>query len=275
MFFQLWSDIHTEHRDGSNAYPEFPSYTDTLFLAGDIGYPETIDYQEFMRKISEKFDRVFYTLGNHEYDQDWKSDPMSIRDIQDFVQEILPDNIILLNNQDSVIHQGHRIVGRTLWVDVPRENEKFIQGKLNDYRRIWSDRGQINTVKRARQRNHSDFRHIQKVVEKSEEPVIVVTHHPPSPQSIPEKYNKPDNQILNSGYVNQLEDWIQDHPQIRIWMCGHCHDPMMYPIGETMVIMNPVGYPDETTPDVLKDRLHKVYELTNDAPLMGSSLLDR
>jgi hypothetical protein len=47
---------------------------------------------------------------------------------------------------------------------------------------------------------------------------------------------------MNGGYCSNLEEFILDHPQIRLWTHGHMHDPSDYMIGETRVVCNPRGY---------------------------------
>jgi hypothetical protein len=39
-----------------------------------------------------------------------------------------------------------------------------------------------------------------------------------------------------------MEEFIVDHPQIKLWTHGHTHHPFDYIVGETRVICNPRGY---------------------------------
>jgi hypothetical protein len=47
---------------------------------------------------------------------------------------------------------------------------------------------------------------------------------------------------MNGGYSSNLEFFIEDHPQIKIWTCGHTHFVHQYYIGDTLVACNPRGY---------------------------------
>jgi len=50
---------------------------------------------------------------------------------------------------------------------------------------------------------------------------------------------------MNAAFVNSLDEYIIDHPQIKLWAHGHVHDRWDYMIGETRIICNPHGYPNE------------------------------
>ena len=47
---------------------------------------------------------------------------------------------------------------------------------------------------------------------------------------------------MNGGYHNSYEDYIMDHPQIKLWTHGHTHERYDYMIGETRIVCNPRGY---------------------------------
>ena len=47
---------------------------------------------------------------------------------------------------------------------------------------------------------------------------------------------------MNGGYSSNLEEFILDRPQIKVWTHGHTHDTFDYMIGSTRVMCNPRGY---------------------------------
>jgi hypothetical protein len=69
---------------------------------------------------------------------------------------------------------------------------------------------------------------------------VVVGHHAPSRLSTHEMYKH--DTIMNGGYSSDMEEFIKDRPQIKLWTHGHTHHPFDYMIGETRVICNPRGY---------------------------------
>ena len=69
--------------------------------------------------------------------------------------------------------------------------------------------------------------------------IVVVTHHCPSRKCIGAEYVDSD---LNASYVSELDGFIESHPQIRCWVCGHVHHRDTFKIGDCRVVMNPLGY---------------------------------
>ena len=68
--------------------------------------------------------------------------------------------------------------------------------------------------------------------------VVVVTHHLPSFQSIPERFR---GESLNGAYASELfEDIMETQPDI--WCHGHTHGSSDYMIGNTRILCNPRGY---------------------------------
>lgn len=80
----------------------------------------------------------------------------------------------------------------------------------------------------------------QIVAEKHNEKFVVVGHHAPSSQSVAEWYR--GDTILNGAFRSDLEEFIMDRPQIKLWVHGHMHNNSNYWIGETRVVCNPRGY---------------------------------
>jgi len=75
-------------------------------------------------------------------------------------------------------------------------------------------------------------------------PVVILTHHCPTDRCIQSSYR---DSCVNASYVSQLEWFIEKHPSIKAWCCGHIHDQKAIPIerkdGSTcLVVMNARGY---------------------------------
>jgi Icc-related predicted phosphoesterase len=69
---------------------------------------------------------------------------------------------------------------------------------------------------------------------------IVVGHHAPSSQSVAEWFK--GDTVMNGAFRSDLEEFIMDRPQIKLWVHGHMHNASDYVIGETRVVCNPRGY---------------------------------
>ena len=83
--------------------------------------------------------------------------------------------------------------------------------------------------------------YIRQIVEgRPDQKFVVVGHHSPSQKSTHEQYI--NDTIMNGGYSSNMDEFIQDHPQIKLWTHGHTHHNFDYVIGETRVVCNPRGY---------------------------------
>ena len=82
----------------------------------------------------------------------------------------------------------------------------------------------------------------EKVEEYKDKPIVIMTHHAPSPYSISEEYK---GSMLNAAFASNLNKFIIKHPQIRLWVHGHIHTPTDYILGETRIACCPFGYNNE------------------------------
>ena len=85
------------------------------------------------------------------------------------------------------------------------------------------------------------FGFIQSVIEgRNDEKFVVVGHHAPSRKSTHPRYAS--EELMNGGYSSSLDEYIMDHPQIKLWTHGHTHEDFDYMIGDTRIVCNPRGY---------------------------------
>ena len=83
--------------------------------------------------------------------------------------------------------------------------------------------------------------YIQSVVQGNHDTkYVVVGHHAPSRLSTHAMYA--NDTVMNGGYSSDMDEFIEDHPQIRLWTHGHTHHEFDYIIGGTRVMCNPRGY---------------------------------
>jgi Icc-related predicted phosphoesterase len=83
--------------------------------------------------------------------------------------------------------------------------------------------------------------YIQSVIEgKFDQKFVVVGHHAPSRNSTHPRYAR--EELMNGGYSSSLDEYIMDHPQIKLWTHGHTHEDFDYMIKSTRIVCNPRGY---------------------------------
>jgi len=235
MKIQIISDLHQEFGFSDLSF----DLADVVILAGDVNLG-TRGIEWIKNKIPKK--PVIYVLGNHEYYKG--SYPKTLNKILEAAEN---SNVSVLENSFVDI-EDVRFHGATLWTDFsifgnPMAYGSLCQTQMNDYKLIrkdpsYSKMRSIDTFK-----IHQISRHwLKENLENSKgKRNIVVTHHAPSLQSVPEHFK---TDPVTSAYASNLEDFIEEYQPI-YWIHGHIHTPTRYKIGETEIICNPHGYISE------------------------------
>ena len=176
---------------------------DVVVLAGDVNIG--VKGIEWIKEtIPDK--PVIYVLGNHEYYKG--SYPKVLNKIKASAEN---SNVFVLENE-SVEIDGVTFHGATLWTDFslfgnPRYYGHLCQMKMNDYKRIRRDPSysKLRTIDVYNIHTKS-IRWLESSLEKSNNDTnIVVTHHAPSPKSLPEKYT---DDPISSAYASNLEEFV-------------------------------------------------------------------
>jgi hypothetical protein len=117
-------------------------------------------------------------------------------------------------------------LGATLWTDFalngdPVVSEVVAQTGMNDYRRI-------RTLPRYRRLKPSETRgfHLEsrrwleeQVFSRPDEKIVIVTHHAPSPQSIPPNFQE---STFNPSFASDMTRFITES-KAKLWIHGHIH----------------------------------------------------
>ncbi len=238
MKIQLLSDLHVEFHDYD--YPGTDA--DVVVLAGDIHVGERglLWAAERIRNRP-----VVYVLGNHEfYGKTWP-------DLIDKLKQMASGSNIHILEKDVVTVDGVNFLGCTLWTDYALYGDSRLSGQycqmvMNDHRKI------RRSPEYARMRA-MDFAAIHRQSRQwldeqlrlhSGQCNVVVTHHAPSIQSVPE-HRAADE--ATAAYASDLEAFISEH-QPSAWLHGHVHHNADYTIDNCRVLCNPKGYWGEENP---------------------------
>ncbi len=187
------------------------------------------------------YERVFLTTGNHEY----YTPDRTMSQTNDHIEKMVGpmSNVHFLNNRYVDIDAGessYRVIGSTLWTHIPTDKYKDTQDRANDYRYITSETGKLVTPHEISTLHGTATNFIKTTVDASEgKDVIVLTHHLPSYRLIATKYLRCTFLHL---YATGLDDFIEEHFQLKLWMCGHTHAAMKIKIGNALCLCNPYGY---------------------------------
>lgn len=246
MQIRVISDLHIDIN--SNIPLEY-NKDDGIFtvIAGDIsGKAEWTE-----RWLGNNIGSGLFIEGNHI----GYSDERTIQELNTrySIKYPIDSNVSYIHNAYKEV-DGVLFVGATLWTDfkyktdhdpsMVEENKSIARMYMNDYRlnHVYGADGEYRNLDPddVEKFNKESFGIIKKTVEaNSWKKIVVVTHHAPSRMSISPRYG---DEKTNPCYVNELEQFILDHPQIKLWIHGHMHDSFDYMIGTTRVLCNPRGY---------------------------------
>jgi predicted phosphodiesterase len=277
MKFALVSDVHLEFADW---YPSNPDSADAIILGGDImvahdlyGTYKSDRFLDFLDNCVKEYKHVIYIMGNHEhYHGDFAETSKLLRGACE-------TRGIHFLDKECVTINDVTVIGGTLWTDMNNNDEitlHAISKMMNDFQcvknsyRKTSFKGQDGkfhyrvskfTPEDSVEDHKKMMQYIQTVIEgKNDQKFVVVGHHAPSHNSVHAQYK--NDTMTNGAYVSNLEDYIKDHPEIKVWTHGHTHFPFDYMIGETRIICNPRGYVGyERGTDKNEPYLAKVFEV--------------
>lgn len=266
-----FGDLNIQNTDGADVL----ILSGDICVAADLGRPDPHGILEgarsnrivdFFKRCSFQFPHVIYILGNHEhYHGDFAT---TYNILKSMLESNALSNVYLLDNEIKQIDDV-TFIGGTLWTDMNREDSitlLHMKSMMNDFRCVTNSNRMVSyktyeqihgvdnrerPIFRERVGKFSpedavdEFRkftgYIQHVVEgKFDQKFVVVGHHAPSRLSTNERYAA--DVVMNGGYSSSLDDYIIDHPQIKLWTHGHTHYPFDYRIGSTRVVCNPRGY---------------------------------
>ena len=235
MRLHILSDLHLEFAPFDPPNVD----ADAIVLAGDIHTGKN-GVQWIRQAFPDK--PVLYVLGNHEfYGQ-------KIPKLTEELKQLTRDTNIHVLENDSVRINGTLFLGATLWTDFKLDGdvvlaEALAVSSVTDFKRI-----RVTPSYRrfhpadAREFHAKSIRWLeQQIGEAAGQKVVIVTHHAPSPQSIPVHYR---GSPLNPAFASNLDRFIE-MSAAAVWIHGHIHQAVDYTIGTTRVLANPRGYPNE------------------------------
>ena len=260
MKIALVSDVHLEFGDLDF---DNDSGADVLILGGDIcvgadmaqrdpyntmgEHYRSNRFHAFFERCCERFPHVIFIVGNHEhYHGDFAKTVPHFRDVLGY----LP-NLHILEKEIFVLGDI-TFIGGTLWTDMNKRSVRTlheISRMMNDFRcvdysaKLADERGWGGrfTTTDAADDHDAMLAFVRTTVEANPAGrYVVVGHHAPSRLSTHPKYAH--EAIMNGGYSSELDDFILDHPQIKLWTHGHTHEDFDYQIGSCRILCNPRGY---------------------------------
>ena len=235
---KIWitSDLHC---DSTFWVPDRIPGHDAMVVAGDVG-KGVLDAIRHLHRIAQHTPvPIVFVPGNHDVLSDrldaWDDAPLQIA-----------HGIYVLSSGQSVVIDGVRFVGATLWTDFALADdvygsESWAARHMPEYQQVIKPDGSLiwpadTTTAHRRHRAAIEVA----LATPFAGPTVVVTHHAPSAKSIAGSV-----EVSDAAFASDLEAVIMRH-QPEVWVHGHVHQHNDYHIGNTRIIANPRGY---TGPD--------------------------
>jgi len=242
MKLRILSDLHLE----INGEPELPDVPcDAVVLAGDTG-TKLSGMKWAMKRFSDQ--PVCYILGNHEYYGD------NFFGLLRHARELCTGTHVTVLEKDHVELGGWSIFGATLWTDLRLLGDSeaaavdlAASNGMTEYRRVRYDNGKGFGKLRPR---HTALEHERTLraldsflAGRDPARCVVLTHHAPSPRTLPENERQ---HPCAPAYASDLEEYVT-RSGVALWVHGHIHAPADYPLGNSRIVANPLGYLDVPT----------------------------
>lgn len=116
MKFQILSDLHLKN----NGFFKLKVTAPYLILGGDIGYPFTAIFWQFIEYVNTNYTHVYFIPGNHEF----YGQTVEVAD--KFLRNAFRQykNITYMNG-DCIVFDDVVMIGTILWSHIPKECEKI------------------------------------------------------------------------------------------------------------------------------------------------------
>lgn len=240
---KIWtlSDLHEDVGEGYQLPAEFPE-CDVIVVAGDLR--ERLS-QRALPRLVELFGGakkpLIYVPGNHcFYKTALHKEKMRARDVAAKL------GVHLLQDGDSIIIEGTRFVGATLWTDFAVHGDHvqsmiIAENAMNDYRKIRAFNGEFRLRPHHVKTEHETaLLSIEKELQKPfPGNTVVVTHHAPHPLSLREHRAV---EPLDAAYASNLSRLLTAEHAPELWIHGHVHASRDYRVERTRIVANPHGY---------------------------------
>ena len=246
MKIQIVSDLHIEHRRDQKKFKWLHPEADVLVIAGDAtSYSCRERLKEMLLDLTQNGLQIIYLMGNHEF-YEAPSVEEALAGYQKTFNPLQgPSQITQLYagtveySKRSVDDRNVRFICATLWGDLSNPLDELAVRGYPDFRVP----GLTPQWFTEQHKQHLAF--IEAELEDAARAgvvPIVVTHHCSSQGSVPERFK---GDAANAFFTTEL-GWLMHGPEApKVWIHGHTHDPFDYLCGDTRVICNPYGYPNE------------------------------
>lgn len=254
-YIRICSDTHLEGFYGTPAAKLVDNFIpaderdseSVLVLAGDIS-SKPDQAAQFIKQLEDRFIKVVYVFGNHEYYHHVYND-LPDQMLEQFDKYGVKNTLCPGSDVKSFIVDGVKFIAGTLWGECSHRPDynADIQRSIGDFHCIRvREYGQDNYhmtpayMRRIAGEHHQSIR--DELARAREDKVIVVTHHLPTPDAISMRFR---TSTVNGAFVNNCDDFISADCAPTIIVSGHTHDHYEFVKDGVLYVANPCGYRGE------------------------------
>jgi predicted phosphodiesterase len=246
MKLQVISDLHLRPQYG---FTIPATDADLIILAGDIG--RGLAGVEWAMAEADRLEKpAVYVFGNHEYYT------RTFPDLIDEARQLAAGSGVHVLENDSLVLNGTRILGCTLWTDFllfgeaqEAESMTAVEAVLYDYKIIQTSDGAPLRARQTQQHHRESRRWLEAQLAKPwTGSTVVVTHHVPCWEGSHPHFDGP----ITAGFTSDLKPLLE-REAIDLWVCGHSHANVDVQVGQTRLLSNQRGYPGELVPGLAFD----------------------
>lgn len=241
---QIMSDLHLETPRFLPMYSTFSVEPTAkhLALVGDIGIASDQQLSIFLRDNLQKFELVFYVLGNHEpyaneeapevLPSTWEDACKQMNEFEksiDIQREAMGSNstgrFVFMDRRRFDVNERTTILGCTLFSHITPEQTSTASLFVSDFSNIsqWTTESHNAAHLRDLAWLNDQVSHIS--THEPHREIIILTHHSPTVQA---EANNPDHledpKGIQSAFSTDLSQeicWI--NPSVKTWAFGHTH----------------------------------------------------
>jgi predicted phosphodiesterase len=243
MKLTIVSDLHVDINKEPLPFME----GEVLIVAGDTSNSAKRSAKQ-INELAQNFNMTLCVDGNHEhYNNTFHNKKIdTIANNVEYMRSMLDSSVMLLDGKNKYEIDGYTIIGTNSWYSMdlggydPEDLIQFWKDYMNDYRYIYVH-GSMN--------QEYPYCLAEKEAEKIDALItkntIIVTHTVSHPSMLDDRPWDPDWQKASAFYLNSYMSRFAGDENVVAMINGHTHTTKYKIIGNTEMICNPRGYPNE------------------------------
>lgn len=201
---------------------------------------------------------MLFVLGNHEF-YNLGASTRSVSEQMEWLKNACDarENIHLLE-KESINLCGIRVMGTSLWSDIPNDMLHYAERAMNDYAKTFNheeDKEPQNlNASETRQWYQENVQWLHGELDKAKQegvPTLVLTHH--TPQLVGTSHPRYSGDPFTCCFSSDLTELLSF--PVKAWACGHTHHNFDIDVRGTCLVSYQRGYKGKAEDDYRRDGL--------------------